>query len=514
MTVSSDRVQRPQDGAPPGWLRLGAPGVSSLQASALRIRIHVLGGISFAAHLVLAVLSYAQAPVLWQEPDSPQAAAFFARFGLPPQTFAGNETAILSYMVPMAAATVAAVWLVLLLTRHGEQADAAVVRLAFRWSVAFAAAGLLAFPVFTQDLWLSAAWGRMVAAGANPYHTLFTAEVVSGLPLDHFPMTMSYGPLWAAISALVALAAWNDAIVMGVMFKLLIAAAWVWALVLIGRLMRDRPVGDRCLAIVVFGWVPLSISQSVAEGHNDIVMMAPALLWFLLLLRNRGTAPAALAASALCKYTTAPLFLIDLIHAVRCARLGFREIVLRMVVPAAMAAVLLVLFFRSFAFFDGIRLVSEWHFLRPSEAVSGVEALIGWPLYPLHVVALAVGPVIAVYWLASAARDPTAETLTKAAIALLAGIMFGAISHLWPWYLIWGLAFAALLPRWWLSRFVIGVALLMPLALATWWIEPLEELRDVVTLVIYAGAALWAYLTRTKAAAAAMRQFSARDFSG
>ena len=48
--------------------------------------------------------------------------------------------------------------------------------------------------------------------------------------------------------------------------------------------------------------------------------------------------------------------------------------------------------------------------------------------------------------------------------------MFGAVSHLWPWYLVWGVAFGALLPQWWVSRFIAGVALLIPFTLATWWI--------------------------------------------
>jgi alpha-1,6-mannosyltransferase len=311
-------------------------------------------------------------------------------------------------------------------------------------------------------------------------------------------MAMSYGPLWAVMSALIALIAWNHAIVMGLLFKILIAAAWIWALILIDKLLCDRPVRERCLAIPLFGWVPLSVSQSIAEGHNDIVMMAPALLWLLLLQRKNAAAPIALAASVLCKYVTAPLFLIDLIHAFRRERLSPLPYVRRMLLPALLAILSLALFFRSIAFFDGVRLVSEWHFLRPSEAVSGLEQVLGMSLYPLHIVALAVFPVNAVYWLAIAVREPAAQNLTTAAVALIAAITFGAISHLWPWYLVWGMAFGALLPRWWVSRFLTGVALLIPFALATWWIPTLEPLQNIVALAIYAGAGLWVYLTRER----------------
>ena len=84
---------------------------------------------------------------------------------------------------------------------------------------------------------------------------------------------------------------------------------------------------------------------------------------------------------------------------------------------------------------------------------------------------------------------------------MIAAIMFGAVSHLWPWYLVWGVAFAASLPQWWVSRFITGVALLMPFTLATWWIPAVEPYRDIATLVIYAGAGLWVVLTREPAAA-------------
>ena len=106
-------------------------------------------------------------------------------------------------------------------------------------------------------------------------------------------------------------------------------------------------------------------------------MIAPALLWFLLLLRNNRWAPVALAASVLCKYATAPLFLIDLIHAFRRERLTPLQYVGRMLPAALIGLLFLALFFRSMSFFDGVRLVSEWYFLRPSEAISALEQLLG-----------------------------------------------------------------------------------------------------------------------------------------
>jgi alpha-1,6-mannosyltransferase len=490
-----------------------------LQSSRLRFRINVLGSIVLAVHVLLSLLSYVQAPALWRLPDSPRSRAFFDELGAQafqvtsdPATwlaashwFDSVEYVLFSYFIPLAIATVAAMLMIVMLMREGDYADAGIARLLLRWSLAFGLACAVAFPLFTQDFWLSAVWGRMAAAGINPYHTLFTDEFLVGLPLDHFPMAMSYGPLWAVMSALVALLSHGNVWAMALLFKALIAAAWIAALLLTDRMMRRQPIRDRCLAIATLGWIPLGVSQSVAEGHNDIVMIAPALLWLMLLLRGHWSAPIALTCSVLCKYATAPLFVIDLIAALRRERLEIRDYVLRMILPGLIGAFALILFFRSMAFFDGTRMLGEWHFLRPSEAVDGLEDLIGLPLYPLHLPALAIFPVLAVYCAAAAWSHPSAENLTKAVIAAVAAIMLAAVGHLWPWYLVWGIAFAALLPRWWPSRFLAGLAIAMPFMLSTWWIESLEDYRNIATIGLYAGAGLWVFLTRERAA---MHRFS------
>src|SRR5262249_22983496 len=160
--------------------------------------------------------------------------------------------------------------------------------------------------VFTQDMWLSAVWGRMISAGINPYYELFTPDNLIGLPLDHFAMVMSYGPLWGTISALVMVLSGGSVLAARILFKAVLAAAWLGSLILVQRITATRPARVGCLAVGMFGWAPASVSQSLAEGHNDIALVAFALLWMLLLLRGHRAAPVALVASALCKYVTAP----------------------------------------------------------------------------------------------------------------------------------------------------------------------------------------------------------------
>ena len=73
--------------------------------------------------------------------------------------------------------------------------------------------------------------------------------------------------------------------------------------------------------------------------------------------------------------------------------------------------------------------------------------------------------------------------------------MFAAVSHLWPWYLVWGIAFGAMLRS--------GGCRASSPASRSWCLScwrpggsAIEPYRDVATIGIYAGAALWVVLTR------------------
>jgi alpha-1,6-mannosyltransferase len=473
-----------------------------LRSWSLRVWVHLLGAVALAAYVLLAVLSYVQAPTLWQADRAPRAQAVFdawtAMTGLPPVTrlAGGSAAVIVTSFVPLAVAGLAAAGLLLLLVRHRRPPDTALPRMLLGWAVAFGAACVPALPVFTQDFWLSAAWGRMIAAGSNPYHATFTASSLTGLPLDHFPMAMSYGPLWGLVSGGVMALSGGSVLAAAVLFKLVLAAAWVTALVLVDRIMAARPVRVRCLAIVLMGWMPLSATQTIAEGHNDIAMAVLVVLWLYLMLRdNRYGAPFALIASVLCKYTTMPLLLLDAIYVFGRTRMPATAYLARLALPAAAGLAVFLLFYRSPRFFDGIVLISAWRFLQPRDAVAALEGMLGFPLLPLGIAVVAVFPVVALYWLVAAARSFSAEHVLRAALAVMATVLFAVTPHLWPWYVIWVLPLAALVPQWGLSRFVAGVALLAPFSVAFWWIEDLEAYRDLAALVLYAGALSWIALT-------------------
>jgi alpha-1,6-mannosyltransferase len=474
-----------------------------LHTSFLRVGVNLLGTVVLVAYAVLTVLSYAQAPVLWRNhPAAPHAVAFFddlaTKFPLVglSRLFETNAAVITSYCVPVGIITAVWIALVAILYRREHTLDANLDALLMRWSVAFAVVSMLAFPLFTQDFWLSMAWGRMAAEGTNPYHNLFTDETVTGLPLDHFPMIMSYGPGWAILSAAVMAVTGNSVLAATILFKSVLLAVWIGSLALIRTMTASKPALDRCLAIVIAGWMPLGLLQTVAEGHNDIFMVWLALMWLALLGHGRWLAPVALMGSALGKYVTAPLFLVDVIIAWRLHGLGWRQLIVRYVGPALLGIAVFGIFYRSPEFFDGMRVISEWEFLQPRHAVVAIELASGLDLLLLDRMITACFAMIALYSIFVLLRSPTLDNATKAALAIMSAVSFVGIAHLWPWYLLWTVLLAALVPRWWLARFVIGVSVLAAFSLSFWWVEPIENSKEWASLVLYVGAMLWCVLTR------------------
>ena len=453
------------------------------------------------AYLAMSVLSYLQAPALWDPAYSPNATAFFnALYGTEQvdairALFGGPLAVVVSHWVPLIIASASAVALLFLLSQESTTVADTTAVLVLKWSIAFTAVSAIAYPIFTQDFWLSVIWGDMISSGINPYYEKFTPEMLDGLPLDHFPMTMSYGPLWALISGAVVAIGGGSVLATAVLFKAALAAAWCATLWLIDRIMRLIAPGTRALSLAVAGWVPLGVWQTVGEGHNDIAMALPALLWLFLLLQNKWSAPLALAASAVCKYTMAPLMLVDVLHCLKGREMPLWKYAVRLIVPALFSLAVLAAFYRSPQFFDGVRLISSWHFLQPGDAFAAVNTALGDWLGPLGPLVTAIFPVIAIHQCVLFWKRSDTEQLLKTTIAVMAAVSFAAISHLWPWYLIWTLPLVALLPGWWLSRFILGLVIFAPFTVIVWWVPEAEDYKDLAALILYAAAAMWTLLT-------------------
>ena len=121
-------------------------------------------------------------------------------------------------------------------------------------------------------------------------------------------------------------------------------------------------------------------------------------------------------------------------------------------------------------------------------------SLVGWllALGPLAWALRALFPVLAVWRLVAAVRETSAENLAKAMLAIMAAILFSVSAHVWPWYVMWILIPAALVPTWWLARFAIGVAFMAPFMSGSWWIAPFEDHFGGTAFALYLGALVWA----------------------
>jgi alpha-1,6-mannosyltransferase len=293
------------------------------------------------------------------------------------RTLMGHPDALLAlYAIPLLVSTACFIGVLVAVREPRGEADPTLPRRLVWWSVAFAAAALLTNPSLVPDFWLSVAWGRVLAAGANPYFDIPRFST-NGLPLDYPIMHMTYGPLWAWVSAAIMRITGGGAIAGAIVMKLVLATAWIGVVLLVDRLTATKPASERALAIVTIGWLPVSVTQTVGEGHNDVVMIVLVLVWLLQLERGRrALASLALTAATLAKYISAPLFLLDLLHLANPDARPHPSVLARVThyLPRALIAAVfttLVLgpLFQSPAFFAATLDVREGHFYLPADAV-------------------------------------------------------------------------------------------------------------------------------------------------
>lgn len=475
-----------------------------------------LGIIVTSILLLYSALSYflAASDARVGEVGLPNQAAFFARLAasiadLPiplahaltdGNIFTHDGLYFLSYCFPLALQIAVAAWLFRWLSDFSGPVTKAMTDRLFFWPVLFTVACIPSVPVMTQDLWFSALWGEKIIDGLNPYYVPFTPEQASLYPFDEVSAKMTYGPLWAVISAGIMALSDGNVWVTGLLFKLVLGGAWIAALAIIRWIGRTHDEATAAAGLVAFGWLPIGHIYSAGEGHNDMAMVVFMLLWLMRLPSGDRAGPLALAASAACKYTSAALVSVDLLYRVgKSGRMDFKSILvpylLRGIPAAAFFLAVLFLFFRSPTFFDGARGMSGWQWLQPVDVVRVAERLLGMDLAPLRWLVRGSFAAFAMWTLAALYRRPTTENAWKAATAVMAAVVFSISTHMWPWFMLWILALAALVPAWWFSRWIFGVAALAPFSIAPFWryevgFDPFFT-KTLPALPLYLGATLF-----------------------
>jgi len=418
---------------------------------------------------------------------------------------------LLAYILPVMLATGTFLTLLIRIALCREQLDPGTPKALFRWASLFALISSLAMPVLVLDFWYPIAWGRMVNIGLNPYHDAMPAGVIQDLPLGEdvlatIHVKMMYGPLWALVYSGVMRVAGPHLLLAALLLKLLMAAAWIGALQLVWLILKKSPLWHQSAGLLIFGWMPLGVMQGVAEGHNDVFLIFFVLLWIYLLANNRGFgACCALAASVLIKYISAPLFLLDMMYRLYTQKRSLREYLRQTAVVAAASLIIIGLFYRSPDFFSYFFETQKWHFYTPIEGFYGfLTSVLGQQVPPLgtplgkfaRLVRLIFGG-IALYFIVRYWLSPSDTRFRLSVLAVMSAILFTVSSHDWPWYFLWILAPAAVIPGSALARWTVGIALAMPFPQLIWVVFP--EL-DVVyqflgpALIAYSFALLWFFL--------------------
>ena len=174
-----------------------------------------------------------------------------------------------------------------------------------------------------------------------------------------------------------------------------------------------------------------------------------------------------LAASVLIKYISAPLFILDILHLLTIEKRKLRDYFWPALAVGIFFLVTFGLFYRSPEFFSYLTLASQWHFYSPREAVMTLQLLFG-RLPFVEQIARSFFLIIALYLIFRYLRKPELVSFRLAVLGLMSGLLFSVSSHVWPWYLIWVLPLAAVVPGSMLTRWVLGVALATPFPILMW----------------------------------------------
>jgi alpha-1,6-mannosyltransferase len=350
-----------------------------------------------------------------------------------------------------------------------------------------AQAVVLSLPLLiSRDVYSYIAYGNIAGLHhANPY-----VQTPADFPLDAvaalvgpkwFSTPAVYGPLFTGYASIVvrtvqALSAQIE------IFRWTAAIAGMGTVAVIATTTRRAWPPRAAFAVAAFGLNPVVLFQTVASGHNDIlVALAVAGAFALVRVRRNLPAVAVLALGTLVKATAALPLVLLLVWCVARAPAGrrLRTLLTHGGLAAAVGAVFAAPFFQLHDPSLGmLELAGHEGWLAPSrffrrllDGLSGdtlgVGARIGFAALLIAALVLLCRIVWREATRKDARGDPVLELGAAWAWSLLLLMMLGPV--LLPWYVVWALPLVWLLPR--VPRAVL-LATSVALALSQWTAEP------------------------------------------
>ena len=323
------------------------------------------------------------------------------------------------------------------------------------------------YPIDAADLFDNIDRGRITTQhGGNPFY-----EPPRHYAQDAFfsyvawpDYTTAYGPLWELLAAGASRLAGESRLANVLVFKSLGLVFYAGCLVLIAAILRQWAPERALQGVCLFGLNPFVIYETAGNGHNDIVMVFFILLGVWAMLRGRFSwAVLALLAGSLIKFI--PLLLLPIAVAAAMRALPTWRERLRWVLwvglaATAMALALFAPFWRGGDMLAVHRRATLFTTSLPALAQAQLEPALGVDASQRAVAAVAalLAAAAAGYqaWRVWRGRNGHA-TIWAATHVLLFYLLFAC---LWfqPWYALWPLALAALLPEGALARTVVLLA--------------------------------------------------------
>ncbi len=378
--------------------------------------------------------------------------------------------------------------------RRLQTASASTRRLA--WGIviasALASAAVLLFfyPLGSTDIWDYIMHGRMLGLyNANPF-----SQVAAQFPQDKFSWytgwpydTSAYGPFWEVLAALAAKVAGSGVIENVVAFKVLVGLFLAASIGTVTVILRRVAPEKALTGALLLAWNPVVLYETIANGHNDIVMMFWVLVAAHMLLDRRYTfAILSLVAGALVKFI--PVLFIPAAGLIALRELPTWRVRIGFLLVTAAASILLIVMAYQ-PFWVGVQTLGmerrqEMYISSiPAAVVALTFPQIGW-IEATHGVAKYAGLLTGFFAMAEAFRawyDRSPESFVRSVFDISMFYLMVACLWFWPWYAIWPLALLPLLPPGHLPRLaqIFGVAALSKALiwnpLLTWDQSPLHD---------------------------------------
>lgn len=259
-----------------------------------------------------------------------------------------------------------------------------------------------------------------------------------------------YGPVWYVVSG-AALAYGGDDLRANITGHKVLTVAFLVAAAALAYLIAERlRAGTGIAALIAVAWNPLLLFETAGNAHNDIVMVffAMASLWALVTRRWLLVFPL-LALSVATKYGLVLLGPLMLVWMLRQPDVPKRQILLSLLLGALVGAAVYAPFFQGAATLDAVRRQSGYNTSSPSALLDA--SLIRWagtsPEDSSALVKLIVSPIFMLLygWQVWRVRG-NVETVIVRSVTVLFLLMLVATWWFWPWYVMWLVPLAAVLP--------------------------------------------------------------------